>query len=389
MIQKSRRSLLAIPLLTFVWLSFAQQFQSSGFNGSTAGAAVMSEEFRVNAPSEKNQETVEFFHVKYKTSTLDLRLINQYTKYTIPESVVVIPPDLSRFDHTTVLIGLYGDPDNPKMVIWLAGDYNYNTATFFLDYDQDRDFTNDKGSMRLKAGEDPVSITLTPEWGDQNFWLSVPEAKVVTHKEKKRIYNKIAIGVHTGAGSGNLQYSDINPSTYSDYYVNISEKHVGLNISYYSRYFIAGINASFQNDHFYASYDPDPNSATSRSPTSINPNRDLHKPNKVQLGLKSAIRIPLSATIEFQPTANFGIVNYMKPEYKKNKATDEVFILNPSNFIEIGARVEFTVGIENAFFVEFSKNFQDWKPEVMSDSDTFKSRMRITKFAVGYKVSLF
>lgn len=376
-----------VCLIGTVLLSIGQEQlpTSSGYNSLLSGVAMMPEEFRVNLGA-TNKENIEFYHLTYRTSTLDLRLLNKYTDYTVPESIVITPPDLSSFDHTVVLVGLYGEKENPNIIIWLGGNYNYKNITFFLDYDQDRDFTNDKPSMKVKEGSEPINVVLKPEYGEQNLWLSVPKVNVTAKKEKRRIYNKFTLGVTAGAGSGELTYVDSNPTTYHNYYVNISEKHFGTNVSYYSRYFIVGINASFQNHHFYASYDLEPHQTAA---SSINVNRDFHSPNKLQLGLQTAVRIPLSAFIEFQPTFKFGYASYFNPEYKKNKFSDEAYALSSSKFYELGARVEFTVGIENAFFVEFAKNKQDWAPEVLSDTDTFESNMKITKFVVGYNMSLF
>ncbi len=367
-------------------VSFSQDvLPTSSFNGPLNGVAMMPEEFRVNLGATQT-ENVEFYHLTYKTSTLDLRLLKKYTRFNVPESIVVTPPDLSAFDHTVVLVGLFGDPQDPNIIIWLGGNYHYKNITFFLDYDQDRDFTNDEPPLKVKEGTQPINVVLETERGEQDLWLSVPKANTGLKKEKRRILNKFTLGVTAGAGSGELTYTDSNLATYHDYYVNISEKHFGANVSYYSRYLIVGINASYQNHHFYASYDLEPGGTTA---TSINVNRDLHSPNKLQLGLLTAARIPLSRFIEFQPSIKIGSAHYTNPEYKKNKFKDEAYALNSSRFIEFGARVEFTVGIENAFFVEFVKNKQDWAPEVLADSNTFDSDMNITKFVVGYNVSLF
>lgn len=358
---------------------------TSGLSGPLNGVEMMPEEFRVNLASTK-EENVDFYHLTYRTPTIDLRLLKRYTKYNVPESIIITPPDLSAFDHTVVLVGLYGDVDNPTIIIWLGGNYNYRNITFFLDVDQDRNFTNDNPPLKVKEGSDPINIVISNELGEQNLWLSVPKVNVVTKKTKRKIYDQLAIGITAGAGSGSLTYDDPNPSTFHNYHVNISEKHFGLSLSYYSKYFILGLNASYQNHHFYASYDPEPGEIAT---TSINVNRDLHSPNKSQLGLLTAIRLPLSSFIEFQPTFKLGMANYFNPEYKKNKFSDEAFALGTSMFYEFGVRMEFTVGVENAFFVEIAKNYQDWEPEVFSDSETFESAMKITKFAVGYNIGLF
>ncbi|MEP5610882.1 MAG: hypothetical protein ABJP45_01470 [Cyclobacteriaceae bacterium] len=378
---------LTVTLAMLLFSSFGQdQLGTSSFNGPAAGGALMSEEFRVNAPSAKSQETIEFFHLKYKTTTLDLRTINTYTKYTVPESVIVTPPDLSAFDHTTVLIGLYGDPKAPKMVIWLAGNYNYNDVTFFIDYDQDRDFTNDKKSLRVRRGAEPVEIILTPKEGEQLFWLGLPKVTVTVKKPKERIERNLAITFQAGVGSGDLTYSygGSSTNTLDGYYVNVSEKSLSTALSYYMKHFIVGTSLSFQNHNHYASYhieDGIPNTAI---------NQDYHGPNKLHLGLFGLYRFRVADFIELQPLIKYGITKYMNPEYKPFKNGDEAYPLGASQFLEIGMRFEFTAGVKNVFFLEYAKNRQDWEPQGLpgSEQDSFESRVKISKFSVGLGIPL-
>ncbi|MEP1094074.1 MAG: hypothetical protein ABJG78_03140 [Cyclobacteriaceae bacterium] len=387
-VTQSTRFLIIVSLITHFFSSFGQdQLGTSGFNGPTIGRAIMSEEFRVNAPSEGNRETIEFFHVKYKTPTLDLRAINTYTKYTVPESVTVTPPDLSAFDHTTALIGLYGNPNEPKMLIWLAGNYNYNDVTFFVDYDQDRNFTDDRKTLRIRRGKEPVQVILTPKEGDQSFWLGLPEVTVAVKKPKERIEKNLVATFQAGVGSGDLTYSynGSTSNTSDGYYVNISEKSLGTALSYYMRNFIVGTSLSYQNHYYYASYhieDGIPNTAV---------NQDYHGPNKLHLGLYGLYRFRITEFIELQPLFKYGITHYLKPEYKPFKNRDEAYPLGASQFFEIGMRFEFTAGTKNVFFLEYARNRQDWEPRGLpgSEQDSFESRVKISKFSVGFSVPLF
>lgn len=346
----------------------------------------MSEEFRVNIPAEGNQKAVEFFFLKYKTSTLDLSSINNYTKYTVPESVDIIPPDLSMYDHTTVLIGFYGDPESPKIIIWLAGNYNYNNVSLYADYDQDRNFTNDKKVLQITRGSDPLELALTLENGNHNFWFGLPKITVKVNKPKRRIENRFAVTFQIGAGSGNLKYSSdgLQGNSADSYYVNISEKNLGTSLSYYMKNFIVGTSLSYQNHNHYASY----YFIGGRRTGGIN--QDLHATDKFHIGLYGAYRFRITDFIELQPLLRYGVTQYPNREYKPMRSRDEIYLLGASRFLEYGIRLEFKAGIKNVFFIEIAKNRQNWKPQGLPASKlgSFKSRVKIAKFGVGFSVPL-
>jgi hypothetical protein len=368
--------------MNLVVLSQDQLPTGSG-SGPLGGVGILPEEFRANL-TETSQDNIEFFHLKYRTSTLDLRVLKKYTKYDVPESIVLTPPDLTRYDHTMVLIGIYGDPNDPKIVIWLAGNYNYNDITFFIDYDQDRNFTNDEGPLKIRRGAEPVEILLTPEGEQQRLSLAIPKVKVVAKKDKERIQNRIVAGFQAGAGSGDLTYSYTSSGSSNEYYVNISEKSFGASVSYYGKRFIAGINGSFQNHYHYASYNLIDGLQTT------NTNQDLHAPNKIQISLYGAYRLKLTEFVEIQPVFKYGIAQYLNPEYKKFKHTDEAYALGSSQFYEVGMRLEFTAGKKNVFFLEFANNRQKWEPDGLPGTEevSFESKVKISKFNVGFSVPL-
>jgi len=377
---------LTVALFALIFSTYGQdQLPTGAGSGPSALTSILPEQFRANL-SQTNQENVEFFHVKYKTTTLDLRAINTYTKYNVPESVVVTPPDLSAYDHTTALIGLYGDPEDPNMIIWLAGNYNYNDVTLFIDYDQDRDFTNDKKSQQIRRGNSPVEINLMPEEGDQTFWVGLPKVTVIVKKSKERIERSLAVTFQAGVGNGDLKYSYRSSSSndLDGYYVNVSEKSLGTALSYYMKNFIVGTSLSFQNHNHYASYHIENGIPT----TAVN--QDFHGPNKLHLGLFGLYRFRVAEFVELQPLFKYGITQYLNPEYKPFKKRDEAYPLGASQFFEIGMRFEFTAGKKNVFFLEYTKNTQDWEPRGLpgSEEDSFESRVKMSKFSVGFSVPL-
>lgn len=374
--------------LSFNLIAQDPSSSSSGFGGGLQnGAAFLDEEFRVNAPGEQNFQNIDFYTLRYRTSTLDLRTINQFTKYTVPESIVITPPDLSSFDHTVVLIGLYGNPDDPNIIIWLAGNYDYNRITFHLDFDQDRNFTDDSRVVRMGRGEEPKEVTITTKNGPQTLFLSAPKNRVKsTVNNKKKVINRPVFGFQAGIGSGDLTYGYINNTTGEDvdYYVNVSEKSFGVNGSYYFARAIVGASALFQNHYHYASYTLLDGQQTS------NVNTDLHSPNKVQFGLYAAYRQRIGQFAEIQPLVRYGVAQYTNPEYKIDRYSDVAYDLEASKFLEYGFRIEFTAGIENLFFIEILRNKQDWQPLDMpgTDTPTFESRVKITKFNVGFSMPM-
>ena len=141
----------------------------AAFQG-VAQIPIVPDQFRVNLEAKEIQKTMKFYQVNYRTSTVDLREIKKLVDEDIPDSVVIVPPNLKYFDHVVVLVG-FVEGDASSMVIWLAGNYNYRNITFFVDQEQDRDFTNDVDPIRMKAGDSQRGITLRQDGVDRNFGL--------------------------------------------------------------------------------------------------------------------------------------------------------------------------------------------------------------------------
>ncbi len=366
---------------------------------------IMPEQFRVNLGAKDIHRDMSFYQLQYRTSTVDLRKLKPMVKQEIPDSVVIVPPDLSSFDHVVVLVGLVGN-DASNMVLWLAGNYNYRNITFFLDYDQDRNFVNDEGPVRIKAGADPVEVMLAQNNQNRKLLLTVPEVEVRRiEKYKVRIANRFAVGLSMGVGTGdiNYQYDDLVIGYPTSYFVKITEKNLTATLSYDTRLFNVGVSASFQNHYYFTTHldvvkgEPfyrrlidfiwlyDDN-------TDHHVNLDEHSNNRVQLGVFGSLKLKISRAIDIHTTFRTGLTSYFNPTYNRFvHQEDQIYPLRTSPFYEVGVRVEFTTGIERAVFVEFARNEQKWEPEgFLADTphENFESSSVMAKLNVGYRFTL-
>lgn len=366
---------------------------------------IMPEQFRVNLGAEDILRDMKFYQLRYKTPTIDLRKLQPLVKQTLPDSVVVVPPDLSSFDHVVVLVGLEGNDPN-SMIVWLAGNYNYRNITFFLDYDQDRNFTNDKGPIKIKAGSDPVEVILTENNVDKKLFLTVPEVDVKRiEKYKVRIANKFALALSFGVGTGetSYRYDDLVIGYPTSYFVKITEKSLKASLSYDTKRFSFGVTTAFQNHFYFTSHldvvrgEPffrrlvnfltilDDN-------TDHHVNLDQHSNNRLQYSVFGSVKFKVSRAIDIHTTFRTGFTSYFNPEYNRFKfRPNHVYPLRTSPFYELNMRVEFTTGIERAFYVEVARNDNRWEPEGFLDDtphDNFESNSVIVKLNVGYRFGL-
>ncbi len=370
-----------------------------------AQVPVMPDQFRVNLDPGKKYSGVEFYQQNYRTSTIDLRKIKALESLEIPDSIVITPPDLSRFDHVVVLIGVSGK-DESSLVLWLAGNYNYSNITFFLDYDQDRDFTNDRPPLRMKAGDEPREIRLTPKGGDRLLWLAVPEVQVKRiEKYKIRIADQFAIALTAGVGSGKIsyQYDDLIIGYPTRYFVKITEKNLGAALSYNAKNFLFGAKGSIQNHYYFTSHldvqlgEPfrrfDASGIWVLDDNTDNfVNIDEHSTNRFQWSVFGAYRFQVSRTIDIQPIIRYGKTHYFNPEYARFRdQEDHVYPLLVRPFYEIGVRSEFTTGISRGVYFEIARNDYQWEPEgFLHDTphENFESTSVIWKLNFGYKFAL-
>jgi len=110
-----------------------------------------------------------FFEIPYRYPTIDLRDLQERTSFQLPESVKIVPPEVGRFNHPVVLVGISGEIEEPTLIVWIANDYHTNRFTLFVDQDQDRDFTNDRPPLRVKRGGQNLTIFL--EVGEETQFI--------------------------------------------------------------------------------------------------------------------------------------------------------------------------------------------------------------------------
>ncbi|MEP1093951.1 MAG: hypothetical protein ABJG78_02510 [Cyclobacteriaceae bacterium] len=366
---------------------------------------IVPDQFRVNLEEQEIRKMMKFYQLNFRTPTIDLRPLKPLVDVDIPDSIVVVPPSLSNFDHVVVLIGLV-EGDASSMVVWLAGNYNYRNITFFLDKDQDRDFTNDVDPIKIKAGSAEREVILTQDGVDRKMWLSVPEIEVKRiEKYKVRIANRFAIAFNMGVGTGetNYRYDDLTIGHPTNYFVKITEKNLTTSITYDFKNFNLGVTASFQNHFYFTSHlDVKKGEPFFRIIAGVRPiyednidhhvNLDLHSNNRIQYSLFGTYKVKVGRAIDVQAFARVGRTSYFIPEYNRLvREEDQTFPLRSSPFYEIGLRSEFTVGISKAFFIEIARNENKWVPEGFLDDtphENFESESIIVKLNVGYRFAL-
>ncbi len=371
---------IALALITFHLA--AQEPVNSGYNANNAGAPILSDQFRLTLNHE--DAGIEFYQQNYEDSVIDVRRIKAYKKLNIPDFIEIIPPDLTAFDHVSVLVGVTPGL-NSSVVVWLAGNYNYEDVTFFLDYDQDRNFINDEKPLKARAGARPKNITITQEGRERLLAVSVPKIKVdKTDRNRTVIENKVAVGFFMGVGSGNTKYSYSGVSST----VDLTEKNVGVDISYTTARAIFGISGTYQNHFYYTSYLYVVNDLGRRAE---HINRDLHPKNRFQWAVYGGPKISLGKYTHLMPMARFGVASFIDRDYIVNipGTESQAYPMGTNTFFELGVRTEFTVGYGNAMFVEIMRNSQNWNPEGLAlGQDDFISESIIVKFLVGYRFSL-
>ncbi len=365
---------------------------------------IMPEQFRVNLGAKDVQHDMKFYQLKYRTSIIDLRRLKPLVNAELPDSVVIVPPDLSSFDHVVVLVGLSGS-DNSSMIVWLAGNYNYRNITFFLDYDQDRNFVNDREPVKIKAGADPVEVILTQNNQSKKLLLTVPKIEVKRiEKYKVRIANRFAVGFSMGVGTGetNYRYDDLVIGYPTSYFVKITEKNLTASLSYDIKNFNLGVSASFQNHYYFTSHLDVVKGEPYRrlidfltiydDNTDHHVNLDEHSNNRLQLGVFGTLKLKVSRSIDIHTTFHTGLTSYFNPEYNRFvHRENHIYPLRRSPFYEIGVKAEFTTGIAKAWFVEIARNDQKWEPEgFLHDTphENFESSSVIMKLNVGYRMGL-
>ncbi len=366
---------------------------------------------------ETMESSVEFYTYRYTSNRIDLRTFKKiYPNLNVPDFVEVEAPDLSENKGAMVLLGLLDNGQNQlnSIVIWIAANYFDKEVTFFVDQNMDRNYYNDGPAVVLKPGQRRQKIKVMPQ-GDEasarELFLQVPRdrAKLLgygdTRSRKRKIAYQLAVGIHAGFGSGGLEYDYDNLDTgFPTWYnVNVTEKNVGINLTYNFPNFLFGINATFQNIFYYTSYlnirvdnpefrvDPFSGREVLIDNVDIKRNKDIHARNRFQWGLMAGYRFHIRS-MEIQPLVVAGVTTYMPNAYTPDFSfEEEVFGYSSNPFVEAGLRAEFTTGDGGAFFLGVHGNYTWWEPEGYFESlnqENLNIRFMIWKGVLGYRMAI-
>ena len=378
---------------------------------------VIPQQIEESIRGKKRVEDVSFYIYPHISNHIDVKHIkNIYPKLVIDDYVDIITPDLSRYGTTNLLMAvIQTSRDELKLVIWIVANYNTNYITFFIDETLDRSYVNDPAPVLILAGAEPHPISIYPYGKEdvvQSLNLAIPERKysrkakkITSLKPKVKLRNKFAIGVNASVGIAALKYTyDNNVTGFPAWYdVNLMEKQIGLNATYYHPSFKVGLLALYQNVFQYTSTfnvridNPEiirvGNQRITRTNVDVATNRDQHSKNRLQLGLQLAYRMHIGPSIEIQPLVGYGITNFLSNEYVVNKFDDDLLPFNHSNdkYWETGIQFEFATGVYKAMSLGFVYRSLDWSPDgyyESFDGTNLNKSYNSWNMTIGYTIGL-
>lgn len=395
--------------------------QNMGIGSATQGA---NSQFSIpqlyddKLSGEKTSENVEFFAYPYVSNKIDLRDIkSRFPQLVIDNTLEIIPPDLRIFNDVAVIMAVIDQHlgSEASLIVWIAGNFESNKVTFFIDQTSDRNFLNDLAPEIIKGGYAPKKIEIYPygkNGTSREFWLSVPkkkQRKIVSpktkriKKERAKMRNTLSVGVHTAVGSAKVynEYNNFDLGFPAWYNVNLSEKQIGLSANYSFPKFRLGLTGSYQNISQYTSYfyeryaepenytDPNTGRRIKRENVAADPNRDIHTRHRYQLGALAAYRISLGRYVEVQPTVTAGYNYFSNGKYISNKHLEPQisFAQKSEPFAEGGLRFEFATGLYRSLFLGGTYGKMWWKPEGYFESfngDNIQHNYTYWNFIIGY-----
>lgn len=359
------------------------------------------------------QRDMSFRVYPYVGAEIDVREMKElHPDLKIEDFVSIVPPHLDQFEEVSTLMTVVEDThsDDLQLIIWLAGDYNTNHVTFYIDTYSSRNFKNAE-KLNILGGKKPKKVNLYP-FGKEGrtateMFIRVPKTHgneldklVKTRKYKNRIYNKFAIGGFAGFGSGNVHHNYISTETnYPGWYdVVLSEKLLGMTASKYFGRFKIELKGTYQNIFQYTSYfklryAPPETTFTSngvrvlKQNLRVETNQDRHSRHRLKLGLNVAPRIKLSNLMEIQPSVGYGYIFFLNEPYLANKHEGHIrsFDQEKTPFYEFGLNAEMTVGNNRALSIGFFYNIIDWQPVGYFESIEGVS---LTRYYNGYNLSV-
>lgn len=363
-------------------------------------------------------EDIQFYAYPYEFNVVDVRDMKlKYPELEVPDTVEIIIPEFPNFSDITLLMAILREAGSEsKLLIWIAGDYERDRVTLYVDETLDRDFTNDGRPKTIRGGKDPISIKVYP-YGKKNrsreLKIGVPERNNPIDNAVRELgnfslldmTNRFSVGVHAGFGGGKLNYSLDNFDTGFPIWYNVSlaEVQFGLSLNYHFKRLRLGLKGTYQNIKQYTSYynvrigepqvliNPLTNEKTYRENVATENNLDIHSRTRYQLGMIAGLRINLSRYVELQPTITMGYLFYNSGAYISNKFVEpqQIYTHKKDRFVEGGLRFEFITGRLKSLSLGINYNLVNWDPEGFSESfngDNFQKEYATIGATVGYNI---
>lgn len=382
-------------------------------SASWAQVPVMPDDFRVILPNQNRgtDAALLWFELDYKYPMLNLKGINEMTEHQLPDSLIIVPPELNQYSKMTVLVGVTGEKDQPTIIIWLAANYHTNRFTLYTDQDQDRNFKNDRKPLKIRRGGEVVKIRVNTKEGDQSLDL-LPPPRVNEAYQIRPINDGFSISFTTGVGVGELdyQFTDLGFNQPTTYAVRFVEKGIKAGLTYQWRQLQIGGSVSLQNHFFYTSTlaikkgdpirleVPDPNLPGRTTFITVEnveklTNKDTHSKNRIQTTLNASYSFQFGNNFALQPVIGVGLISYMDPTYTRlANEENENYDLKPYLSYEFGVRTEFTVGLQKAVYLEFLYATENWKPDRFLSAvphENLDINFAIWRFNLGYRFKVF
>lgn len=374
---------------------------------------VMPDDFRVNLPNQNrgNESVISWFELDYKYPTLDLRGLHDLTDHQLPDSLIIVPPELNLYSKMTVLVGVTGSKTQPTLIIWLAANYHTNRITLYTDQDQDLNYINDRKPIKIRRGGELVKIRVNTDKGEQLLDL-LPPPRVTEVYQLRPIDDGLSLSFTAGVGVGELdyQFNDLNFNQPTTYDVRFVEKGIKAGLTYQWRRFQLGGSVALQNHFFYTSTlaikkgepirleIPDPNLPGRTTFITVEnveklTNKDIHSKNRIQSTLYGSYSFQFGNTFALQPVVGIGMISYLDAKYTRlSNEVNETYDLKPYLFYEFGVRTEFTVGLQKAVYLEFLYASEQWLPQSFVSAiphENLSSNFTIWRFNLGYRFKVF
>ena len=388
-----------------------------------ASAILIAQERQVMLPTtfdsklldSEDLKDVSFYYYKFQSPKVDIRHFKTlYPTLQVPDYIDIKMPTLGTFQDTVVLMGVIGDAVNENdLIIWLAGDYETNKVTFYVDRTLDRRFDNDGPPLIIKASQGPVKVIIKPigKASRKELYLAVAKKDESTFRKvlglknwKEKIQKQFSIELYAGMGVGDISYNYNNTETgFPAWYdVSLSSKNLGAFINYEFPKIKIGLGVQYMNMFYYTSYtnvrfDEPEIAFTSMGQVTIDNvrvdrNLEIQPSNIFQYSLLGAYKIKVNKYAEIQPTIIAGVTQFSPQEFVPDRRESEIgYPMKNNRFFDLGIRAEFTVAKRKAIFFGFSFNKIFWEADGFKESlpqQNFQSQYQTYKGLFGYRFAI-